>query len=102
VNPILLSLLCGFGFGAFAVALMLPMSFPDKRAALLGAFASRFAIGFLIPWVTLPVPSVVAGALVGLLVSLPDAIITKAYAPIIGIGVLGGGAIGVIVSYAAA
>jgi len=27
---------------------MLPMQFPDKRTALLGAFASRFAIGFTI------------------------------------------------------
>ena len=102
MNHILLSLLCGLGFGAFAVALMLPMSFPDKRTALLGAFASRFAIGSLIPWVALPVPPVVAGALVGLLVSLPDAIITKAYAPILGIGVLGGGAVGMVASYAAA
>ena len=101
MNQILLSLLCGLGFGALAVALMLPMSFPDKRTALLGAFASRFAIGFLIPWVSLPVPPVAAGALVGLLVSLPDAIITKAYAPIIGVGVLGGGVVGMVVSYAA-
>ena len=46
MNQVLLSLLCGLGFGAFAVALMLPMSFPDKRSALLGAFTSRFAIGF--------------------------------------------------------
>ena len=101
MNQVLLSLLCGLGFGAFAVALMLPMSFPDKRSALLGAFTSRFAIGFLIPWLSLPVPPVVAGALVGLLVSLPDAIVTKAYAPIIGIGVLGGGVIGMVASYAA-
>jgi hypothetical protein len=94
MNHIVLSLLCGAGFGALAVALMLPMSFPDKRTALLGAFTSRFAIGFLVPLVALPIPSPATGALVGFLISLPDAIVTKAYGPIIGIGVLGGAFIG--------
>jgi hypothetical protein len=28
------------------VALMLPLSFPDERAALLGAFCAQFALGF--------------------------------------------------------
>jgi hypothetical protein len=41
----------GLIFRAVAVALMLPMRFPDKRTALLGAFASRFAIGCVqLPW----------------------------------------------------
>jgi hypothetical protein len=73
---------------------MLPLSFADKRAALTGAFASRFAIGFLVPLVTLPLPGAIKGALVGLLVSLPDAVITKAYVPILGIGTGGGALLG--------
>lgn len=101
MHPLLLALLCGVGFGIFAVVLMLPMSFPDKRTALIGAFASRFAIGFLIPLVVLPIPGAAKGALVGLLVSLPDAVITKAYGPVLGIGVVGGAAIGWLVSQAA-
>jgi hypothetical protein len=40
----------------------------------------------------MPLP--VSGALVGLLVSLPDAIVTKAYVPILAIGVAGGALIG--------
>lgn len=32
-------------FGGVSAGMMLPMSFPDKRAALLGAFLNRFAIG---------------------------------------------------------
>lgn len=80
----------GLLFGIVDVALMLPLSFPEKKTALLGAFLSRFAIGFLIPVCKLPLPSYVTGALVGLLVSLPDAVITKAYVPVIGVGVLGG------------
>ena len=62
------------------------------------AFARRFAIGFLIPLVALPVLGVLKGALVGLLISLPDAIVTKAYAPILAVGVIGGAIIGVLVS----
>ena len=96
MNPIVLSLICGVGFGALAVALMLPMTFPDKRAALVAAFASRFAIGFLIPLVALPVAGFIKGALVGLLISLPDAIVTKAYVPILVIGAIGGAIIGFI------
>jgi len=37
---------CGLVFGALTVLSMLPMSFPDKRAALPGAFFNRFAIGY--------------------------------------------------------
>jgi hypothetical protein len=98
MQPLLVSLICGVGFGTIAVLLMLPMSFPDKRTALLGAFTSRFAIGFLIPLISLPVPAAVTGAIVGFLISLPDAVVTKAYAPIIGIGVIGGALIGWLVS----
>jgi hypothetical protein len=94
MNPMIFGLIAGLGFGAFAVAIMLPMEFPDKTTALLGAFTSRFAIGFLIPLVHMPLPAWAIGALVGLLVSLPDAIITKAYAPILGIGLIGGLIIG--------
>lgn len=96
--PLLLSLLCGLGFGSVAVLLMLPMSFHDKRTALLAAFASRFAIGFLIPLVALPVAAPAKGAIVGFLVSLPDAVVTKAYDPILGVGIVGGALIGWIAS----
>jgi hypothetical protein len=96
MNSLLLALVCGLGFGALAVLLMLPMSFPDKRTALLAAFASRFAIGFLVPLVALPVHPAVKGAIVGLLISIPDAVVTKAYAPIIGVGVIGGALVGFV------
>ena len=94
MNPTVFGLLAGIAFGTLTVLSMLPMEFPDKSAALLGAFLSRFAIGLLIPLCTMPMPGYAKGALVGLLVSLPDAVITKGYAPIIGMGVLGGLVIG--------
>jgi hypothetical protein len=94
MNPIAFGLLAGIVFAAVDVALMLPMSFPDKKTALLGAFLNRFAIGFLIPFCKLPVPMIISGAIVAVLISLPDAIITKAYVPIIASGVVGGLVIG--------
>ena len=94
MNPLHFGLIAGVVFGAFSVASMLPMQFPDKPAALAGAFFSRFAIGFLIPLVQLPLPSWLIGAFVGLLISLPDAIITKAYIPIIVTGIVGGAIVG--------
>ena len=94
MNPVLFGLIAGVVFGVVDVGLMLPMDFPDKRAALIGAFTSRFAIGFLIPLVKMPLPPVAIGALVGLLISLPDAVITKAYIPILATGIIGGAIIG--------
>ena len=94
MNPILFGIAAGLIFGAIDVALMLPMDFPDKKTALLGAFLSRFAIGFLIPLVKMPLPPLLIGGMVGILISLPDAVITKAYVPVIVTGVIGGAAIG--------
>ena len=94
----MLGLISGFIFGAVSVAMMMPMSFPDKRTALLAAFINRFAIGLVIGCVNLPYwPGWAVGLLFALLLSLPAALITKAYAPILIIGAIGGIAIGGIV-----
>ena len=73
---------------------MLPMDLEDKPRALAASFASRFSIGFLIPLIALPLPGWLVGGVVGLLVSLSDGIVTRAYAPILVIGGIGGGLIG--------
>ena len=96
MNRILLGILCGLGFGLLDAALMVPMSFPDKKVAITGAFLDRFAIGFLICVVDLPLPGWLAGLVVALLVSLPSAVITKSYAPILGMGAIGGIVIGIL------
>jgi hypothetical protein len=95
VSRISLGVLCGLIFGGVDIALMLPMNFPDKRAALLGAFIARFAIGFVICNIRLPWPGWAVGLFIGILLSLPDAIIiTKATIPILATGALGGLIIG--------
>ena len=87
-------LIAGTAYGLLAVATMIPLSFPDKRAALLGAFLNRFAIGLLIPLVSVSAPRWAIGLVLGILMSLPDGLITKALAPIVGMGAVGGLLIG--------
>ena len=97
MSRLLLGTICGLIYGALSAASMLPLTFSDKTAALTGAFLNRFAIGFVIGAARLPVPGWANGLILGLLLSLPDAIITKAYAPILGLGAIGGLVIGIIV-----
>ena len=82
---------------ALSAASTIPLTFPDKRAALLGAFVNRFSIGFVIGAVALPWPWWASGLLIGVLLSLADAIITEAYAPILILGAIGGAFIAWIV-----
>ena len=97
MSKILLGVVCGLVFGCIAVGIMIPLQFDDKRAAMTGAFINRFAIGFAIGASNLPLPGWLAGLIFGLLLSLPDAIITKAWIPILTLGVLGGVIIGILV-----
>jgi hypothetical protein len=97
MSRVLLGSICGVVFGLVVVGTMIPMEFPDKRAALIGAFLNRFGVGFVIGAAQLPLPGWASGLIFGFLLSLPDAIITKAYIPIIVIGLIGGLVIGVIV-----
>ena len=87
-------IISGLAFGLISIAMMLPMSFPDKKTALFAAFASRFAIGLVIGCISLPWPGWLIGLVFGLLLSLPDAIVTKAYPPILIVGAIGGAIIG--------
>jgi hypothetical protein len=98
MDRIPLGALCGLIYGALSAASMIPLQFPDKRAALLGAFLNRFAIGFVIGLAQVPWPGWLLGLVIGVLLSLPEAIITKAYAPILILGAVGGTLIGWIVT----
>jgi hypothetical protein len=98
MNRIILGIILGIAFGVVDVLLMIPLKLEDKRTAMLGAFADRFAIGVLIGATTLPVPPWLQGLIIGLLVSLPSAIITRIYAPILVIGGVGGIIIGLLIA----
>ena len=94
MTPLVQGLVAGTAFGAIAVGMMSFLEFPDKRTALLGAFTNRFGIGLVIPLLNLSQPGWLVGALTGLVLSLPAAVITKAYPPVLGFGVVGGALIG--------
>jgi hypothetical protein len=79
---------------------MIPLKYENSRKrieAMGAAFLERFMIGFLIPNVELGMHPALTGLLLGTGLSLPSAIITRAYAPIIGVGMAGSVIIGFIV-----
>jgi multisubunit Na+/H+ antiporter MnhB subunit len=96
MEPWVKGVIAGVIFAIVTVAIMLPMRFDDKRAALVASFVSRFSIGFLIAVVVLPLPGWLLGLLIGFVLSVPQAIITRSYGPIIGNGVIGGTIIGFV------
>lgn len=101
MNRIMLGIICGSTFGILDILIMLPMSFENNRKkweALSSAFVDRWMLGFLIPLLTVafPIHPALVGLIFGFLLSLPSAIITRAYAPILGTGILGGVIIGFI------
>lgn len=83
-------LIAGTIFGVASIVPMFFMTFEDKTRAMTASFISRFAIGFIIFNMDLPIPGWVKGGLVGLVLSLPDALVTKQYGPILGLGLIGG------------
>lgn len=94
MSRVALGAILGVVVGVVDVLLMLPLQFQDRAAALAGAFCARFALGFFTATVRLPLSPIMAGIMVGLLTSAPDAIITKTYLPILGTGVIFGAACG--------
>jgi len=87
MSKIILGTMCGLVFGIIDVLIMIPLKYENnqkKIEAMSAAFLERFMIGFLIPNVELGIHPALTGLLLGAGLSLPSAIITRAYAPIIG------------------
>lgn len=98
MNRILLGILCGILFGAIDASMVLFGKSPEKSTTvLLQAFVSRFVLGILAANVTFPLHPAVSGAIVGLLISLPEAIAMKSYAGILGTGLVFGALTGLAV-----
>jgi len=100
MNKIILGTICGLVFGIIDVLVMIPLKYENNRKrneAMSAAFIERFMIGFLIPNMELGIHPALTGLFLGTSLSLPSAIITRAYAPIIGTGIVGSVIIGFIV-----
>jgi hypothetical protein len=89
----------GLACAAVDTALMSPLTFPtqgDKRVAMTAAFLERFVLGLSIGPVTraLGGPGLLTGPAFALAASVPTALITRSWAPVLGVGVLNGLAVG--------
>jgi hypothetical protein len=94
------SLIAGLVFGTISAGSMIKIEAPSlrqKREAMAAAFVDRFMIGFVIGPVAkgLGASGLLIGALLGLGLSVPSALITRAYVPILAIGTIGGLAVGI-------
>ena len=89
-------IIAGLIFGILDIIPMFFMDFENAGIAITGAFINRFAIGLLIFVSEFGIAGWIKGLIIGLLLSLPDALITGAIEPILGIGIIGGLIIGVL------
>jgi len=90
MNRIFLGVLLGIAFGVIDALMVVFGKTPWTTTMLLQAFFSRFAIGLLGANVWFGIHPVASGAIVGLLISLPDAFALKSYPGILGTGLLFG------------
>lgn len=99
MNKKILGIISGLVFAGITVAIIFFTPYEDsqkKIEAMAAAFIARFMIGFLIPNVELGIHRALVGLLLGASLSLPFAILTGAYLPIVGSGIVGGLIIGFI------
>ncbi|MBE3087751.1 MAG: hypothetical protein IMZ71_01335 [Chloroflexi bacterium] len=94
------SLIAGLVFGTISAGSMIRIEAPSprqKHEAMAAAFVERFLTGFVIGPVAkgLDASGLLIGVLLGLGLSVPSALITRAYIPILAIGTVGGSAVGV-------
>jgi len=93
------SLIAGLAFGAVSAGSMIKLEAPSarqKREAMAAAFLERFFTGFAIGPVArgLGANGLLIGALLGIGFSVPTALVTRAYLPIVAMGTVGGLAVG--------
>ena len=93
------SLVAGLVFGSISAGSMIKIEAPSlrqKREAMAAAFLERFFTGFVIGPVAkgLGANGLLIGAVLGIGLSVPSALITRAYVPILVIGTIGGLAVG--------
>jgi hypothetical protein len=93
------SLIAGLVFGSVSAGSMIKLEAPSprqKREAMAAAFLERFVTGFVIGPVArgLDANGLLIGALLGLALSVPAALMARVYVPIIALGTIGGLAVG--------
>ena len=98
MDRLVLGTILGVVFGIIDIIPMYFMQgFDNKQTAMTAAFIERFSIGLLIGAAQFPLPSWTQGLLISLLISIPTALITKAFKPVLSTAVIGGLVIGFVV-----
>ena len=90
MSNIIKGLIAGTIFGIVSLIPMFFLKIDNKEKAMIASFLNRFAIGFIIFNLDIEISGWLKGGLTGLVLSLPAAIISGKYLPIIVLGVLGG------------
>lgn len=86
-----LAVALGIVFGIADVAMTLQGGHTNVWSPMLSqAFLSRFAIGFLVPYLRLTTNAITGGAIAGFLMSLPGAAVIGSYLGILGSGIVFG------------
>jgi hypothetical protein len=87
MDTLTIALVAGLAFAVIDLLFMLPVKFKSqslKREAMMIVFIQRFATGFVIPYISLPVNHALTGALTAFVLSLPLAIYLKRNIPLMG------------------
>lgn len=90
MTNILKGVIAGTIFGIVSLIPMFFLNIDNKGKAMTASFFNRFAIGFVIFNMEIGIAEWLKGGLTGLVLSLPPAIISGKYPPIIVLGVVGG------------
>lgn len=103
MDPLTLGILFGVALASFDVATLARLRWPSraqKLDALAAAAIERFMLGLLIPTVDLGTARWLAGVILGVGLSLPSALLTRAYQPVIGVGLVAGLLLGIVAQIA--
>ncbi len=98
MDPVPLGIVFGAGFAALELTTLARLRWANRRykvEALTAAAIERFMIGLLIPTADLGTPRWLTGVILGITLSLPSALLTKAYQPLIGMGIVAGLVLGI-------
>src|SRR5690349_15920381 len=90
MTNVLKGVIAGTIFGVVSLIPMFFLKIDEKGKAMVASFVNRFTIGFVIFNMELGIAGWLKGGLAGLFMSLPAAIISGKYPPIIVLGVVGG------------
>lgn len=93
MDPILLGLICGVVFAAFEGVLVVLGRWPRPHEAfgvLIASAANRFATGLVIPNVDIGLTLWASGLVIGLLLALPIAAVSRRTVGPLGLGAVGG------------